>query len=44
MDYRFRSQRRVQIDDPQAPPKFDAAGDEPPEDGEEEHSLRFKVV
>ncbi|PKI63461.1 hypothetical protein CRG98_016128 [Punica granatum] len=42
MDYRFRSQRRVQIDEPQAPPKFDDAGDEPPEDDEEEHSLRLR--
>lgn len=42
MDYRYRSQRRVQIDEPQPPPKFDSAGDDPQEDGEEEYSLRLK--
>ncbi|KAK4770275.1 hypothetical protein SAY87_030807 [Trapa incisa] len=38
MDFRYKSQRRVQIDQPQPLPKFDSAG----EDSEEEQSLRLK--
>lgn len=51
MANRYKSERRVQIDEPQ-PPKFDAAGDDSPGsrgiygdgdgDGEGEHSMRFK--